>query len=378
MNLPLNKDLAVRLVTSLSEFESLRTEWDQLVDKCPQATVFQTFAWNFRWWCSFRKRFGRRLLVVTLRSHGPDKRLVGIAPLMTGFWYSTPLRRISFIGTGTSDYLDIIAADDWSDQVIHEFYAWISKYRSWWVADLQQLREGAILRSKPCDPIIALRLAEIPQEPCPYLNLSETWNETLATFGKKTRSNINYYDRNLHKTHEVAVRIVASEDELTEQLETLFELHSRRWNKRWLPGVFSSQSVRSFHHTVAKDLLQMGLLRLFYITLDGETQASLYCFAGKDRIMYYQGGFEPTLANMSLGTVLTSRAIQQAINEGKDVFDFLRGDEPYKQKWTKLSSHNCRQMITSKTPGRFAVTQCVQRIADQMEYKAKRLARKLR
>lgn len=125
----------------------------------------------------------------------------------------------------------------------------------------------------------------------------------------------------------------------------LFELHQRRWNQRWLPGVFGGKRVQAFHRDAARSLLERGWLRLFYLRLDGVTQASLYCFAYGDRLCYYQGGFEPTLARLSLGTVLTARAMQTAIAEGRAVFDFLRGDEPYKAKWTGAAQVNIRRII---------------------------------
>ena len=52
------------------------------------------------------------------------------------------------------------------------------------------------------------------------------------------------------------------------------------------------------------------------------------------------------MARLSLGTVLTARAMQTAIGEGRAVFDFLRGDEPYKAKWTGASRANLRRIVT--------------------------------
>ena len=138
---------------------------------------------------------------------------------------------------------------------------------------------------------------------------------------------------------------------LDTELTRLFELHARRWNQRWLPGVFAGRRVQAFHRDAARLLLHQGRLRLFSLKLDGETVASLYCFRFAGRMSYYQGGFEPTLARLSLGTVLTAQAMQAAISEDCQVFDFLRGDEPYKAKWTTQTQSNLRRLITrSGTP----------------------------
>ena len=324
--------------------DALETEWQRLASDCPAATVFQTYEWNAAWWKHFGRVPGRSLRLVTFRDS--EGALVGLAPLMTSFWYATPLRRLSFLGTGTSDYLDVLAAPGWEHAVGQSLYSYLESSGGWQIADFQQLRAGSFFREH-C-PVGPGRLAvyDAPGEACPYLPLPATWDALLAGLGKKTRANVGYYDRALVKVYEVASGAVTDEAEIDSELTRLFELHGRRWNQRWLPGVFAGRRVQAFHRDVARRLLKQNWLRLFYLRLDGVTQASLYCFSYADRICYYQGGFEPTLARLSLGTVLTARAMQTAITEEKQVFDFLRGDEPYKAKWTGLSQKNLRRLVT--------------------------------
>ena len=323
---------------------ALEPEWQRLASGCQAATVFQTFEWNAAWWKHFGRVPGRHLRVVTFRDTAGT--LVGLAPLMTSFWYATALRRLSFLGTGTSDYLDVLAAPGWEDTVGEGLYAYLEHVGGWQIADFQQLREGGYLRERRPPEGGRLASFDAAGEPCPYLALPSGWDMLLQGLGKKTRTNIGYYDRALHKVYAVEAGPVVDEAELDEELSRLFELHQRRWNQRWLPGVFGGGRVQAFHRDAARRLLQRGWLRLFSLRLDGLTQASLYCFAYGDRLCYYQGGFEPTLARLSLGTVLTARAIQSAIGEGRQVFDFLRGDEPYKAKWTGAARVNARRLIT--------------------------------
>jgi len=323
---------------------ALEPEWQRLASVCRTATVFQTWEWNAAWWRHFGRTPGRRLRLVTFRDH--DGTLVGLAPLMTSFWYGTALRRLSFLGTGTSDYLDVVAAPGREEAVSDGLYAYLEHVGGWQIADFQQLREGGCFRARRPPEGVALASFDVPGEACPYLALPFAWDMLLQGLGKKTRTNIGYYDRALHKVYAVEVAPVTDEAELDDELTRLFELHQRRWNQRWLPGVFGGGRVQAFHRDVARRLLGQGWLRLFSLRLDGLTQASLYCFAYGDRLCYYQGGFEPTLARLSLGTVLTARAIQSAIGEGRQVFDFLRGDEPYKAKWTGAARINARRIIT--------------------------------
>ena len=156
----------------------------------------------------------------------------------------------------------------------------------------------------------------------------------MKRYSKKTRANINYYDRTLGKTFEVEHTVGLSDEEIDEAFGHLFDLHARRWNERWLPGVFTNKRVQAFHLRAGKALVKINALRLRQIRLDSECVAVLYGFAYNGRSSYYQGGFEPSLGKYSLGSVLIARAIRAAIDEGHNVFDFLRGNETYKARWT--------------------------------------------
>ncbi len=335
------------LVTDRAGLGRLEGEWRRLAALCPLATVFQTWEWNTVWWRHHGGRLRRRLRIVCFRS-AQDGRLVGLAPLCVSSWYGSPLRRLSFLGTGTSDYLDVLAAPGWEDTVAQGLYAHLGARRGWDVADFQQLREGGVLGSRPPNPDTKLAWHDAPGEACPYLKLLPDWEAQRQQFGKKTRNNIGYYDRALQKVYQVEVGVVSREAELDDEMTRLFDLHQRRWNQRWLPGVFGGRRVRRFHRDAARALLEQNALRLYSLKLDGETRASLYCFAFGDRTCYYQGGFEPTLAKWSLGTVLTARVLQDAIAEGRTTFDFLRGDEPYKAKWTQTVCVNRRRLLVKQ------------------------------
>src|SRR5947209_17193685 len=85
---------------------ALRTEWNALLDRCERATVFQTWEWNQAWWRAFGR--GKRLRLLEVRDGGE---LVGLAPLYISQHLGTPLLRLAFVGTGASDYLDLLTPD---------------------------------------------------------------------------------------------------------------------------------------------------------------------------------------------------------------------------------------------------------------------------
>jgi CelD/BcsL family acetyltransferase involved in cellulose biosynthesis len=325
--------------TRTQDLHRLRGEWRELADQCPDATAFQTYEWLAAWWEHFgKKNLGNRLLLVAVRDE--RETLVGLAPLMTSFWHAAPLRRLTFLGRGVTDYHDVLALPEQEAAVCDAVHAYLCKEAFWQVGDLPQLREESVLRRNPPRPESGLAFRDFAGEPCPYLCLpqggegADAWDALLGRYGKKFRGNIRYYDRALDKSYSVAREVLTDEKSLESALDALFDLHQRRWNDRWLPGVMGGGRMRRFYRSVARAFLKRDWLRLHTISLDGEIVAVLFCIAYKDRTAYYQGGFEPTLAKLSLGSVVTGHAVRKALDERRTEFDFLRGDEPYKKRWT--------------------------------------------
>lgn len=366
----------VDVVSETRGFESLRAEWSDLVDRCAAATVFQTFEWNHAWWMHIgRVRIDRRLSIITVR----DKSglLVGLAPFVLSLWHGTPLKRLSFMGVGASDYNDVIVDTAFASSVCDAIYRFLSTSGSWHIADFTCLREGSQWRSSAPPADADILTADFEHEKCPFLPYPPTsdavrWETITKGYGMKTWTQIARKERRLKGLFEVASGKVDAAGELDDALSTLFELHRRRWNKRWLPGVLSGKNVQDFHRAVSREFLDRGWLRLHYLMLDGEYQALLYCYAFRDRTCFYQGGFEPSLEKHSLGTILMASAIHYSVDEGRGEFDFLRGDEPYKARWTQGHMRmNASRLAARRSSGLLPLAVRVHEIEHKIEMRFK-------
>src|SRR5205085_1086318 len=234
-----------------NSLQSLREEWDGLVERCSSATIYQSWDWNEAWWTAFGK--GKSLRLLLLRENGL---LIGIAPFYVSRHFNSPLRRLALAGTGASDYLDVIAADEHAERAAESILHHLDHSTEYDLADLQQLRPESLLMEAACAARHDTSLRRIPsiiaQEPCPYVPLPGTWDEILKQLGKKTRANIGYYERLFFKSFESAEIRLAGPEELDSAMDSLFDLHQKRWNARLLPGVMGDKKVRTFHHMVAK------------------------------------------------------------------------------------------------------------------------------
>jgi CelD/BcsL family acetyltransferase involved in cellulose biosynthesis len=79
--------------------------------------------------------------------------------------------------------------------------------------------------------------------------------------------------------------------------------------------------------------------------VDGRIVALLYCYRFRDRVLYFQGGFDPAQAALRPGLTLMGHAIEQAIEEGAQVFDMLRGEYDFKSQWAKQKRRTAQTTV---------------------------------
>lgn len=311
--------LAIRQVYSTDELESLRADWFALWKRSSTSTPFQSPDWLIPWW----KHFGvGQLYVVVLTD---ETRLVGLAPL---FVRENSLR---LIGTGITDYLDILIDDRVSSDGAALIFGHLCKRRRGWnECDLENLRETS--------PLLAIHagngfVEHVGQQNfCPVLSLPDSPQHFLDNLPRHLLQNLNYYQRKLSTLGRVEFER-ADENNFAELFDAFLKLHDARWRMENMPGMLWDQNVRSFHRDAATGLLSNGALRLFAMRINSRIIASLYGFHHAGRTYYYLGGFDPEFKHYSPGTVLVAHVISEAIREGATEFDFLRGREDYKYRW---------------------------------------------
>jgi CelD/BcsL family acetyltransferase involved in cellulose biosynthesis len=342
--------LHIEVLEDASAFDALRDEWDDLLERS-DASVFQ----SWEWLSSCRRHLSPRhgLYIVAVRD---NSRLLGLAPMETTL-LGPGMRRLRFIGTGPTDYLDFILDRERAGEVLSAILEHLgSSGRPWAALDLQQVPEESLTwrRWRDWRPQ-GFVTRDVVQEVCPFLPMEDTWE---ATVSKRRRSNLSYYRRLAERECDASFATVKAE-ELPEALEALFRLHAARWRRRKLPGVLAGSRKQAFHREVAALAQARGWLRLYAARFNGRYESLLYCLVWRDRSYYYMGGWNPDLARYSLGTVLTGLAVRDTLLEGRAEFDFLRGDEAYKSAWTSRRRSNRRLTAFPRTAaGRAAALVC--------------------
>jgi CelD/BcsL family acetyltransferase involved in cellulose biosynthesis len=339
----------VQVITEASDLVSLEEEWTRLAE--PRGNAFVTPQWCVAWLRHYGD--GARPLVVVLRR--PDGALQGLLPLVVAA--GGQRRVVRFAGANLGDYLEPVSSPDDEEILAAETADVLDRRRSEWsMIVLHNVKTGwpsQIVASSP-RPLTALRMQP---ESVPYVELNGcTWDEYLATRSRDFRSQVKRELRVLEREHHVMFRKTVRQEQLSADMNTLFQLHDMRWAGRGGSAVGPGRP-REFLTEFAASALGAGWLRLWFLEIDGEPVSGWCGWHIGGRYSYYLGGFDPAWAKYSVGRVLLARALRDATEEGAAEFNLLLGDEPYKLRFaTGRRDVTTLAIVPSFRPVRLAVT----------------------
>jgi CelD/BcsL family acetyltransferase involved in cellulose biosynthesis len=310
--------LRTRVFTGSGLFQELEGPWKELVGASPSATPFQTWEWQSTW---AKHYLGVRKPLAFACYEGQD--LVGLMPMVKGFG---PWRTLRPMGVGPSDYLHPLARQGYEETVAEHLVAELREINGIDLIDLQQIRETRALAE-------SMKGTIIEQATCLSLDLPSTYDAYLQTLGKSLRYDVRKLDKSLFQSGQASIEPVPLQ-ETEKGMDILFEQHKKRWQaKQALIGGLALASAGKFHKEWASKANANGWLWLSVLNFEGEPIGAIYGMTLGDTVYYYQAGFDPSKAAVSPGTLLVAATIRRAIEEGKQHFDFMRGDEPYKRRW---------------------------------------------
>lgn len=194
--------------------------------------------------------------------------------------------------------------------------------------------------------------AQRQRESSPVLRFDGgSWEDYLKARSRNFRQQVRRRERRLHERHDVRLRL-ADEHTVSQDLETLFELHGARWNGE--SDAFAGRR-KDFHRDFASVAEQRGWLRLWVLELDGQPAAAWYGFRYGGAEWYYQSGRDPGYDDEAVGFVLLVHTIRSTSEDGVGEYRFLLGDESYKQRFTSEDPGDLTVLAPTGALGRAAL-----------------------
>jgi len=320
------KKLTYSVIHTIRDFQMLEDRWNDLLNWCPHHTVFQTWEWQFTWLEIFQKE---PYVILAFKGDEP----VAVLPFFR--INLTVFHILRLIGAPDSDYLDLIIRKGFEEQVLRLFFLEIlNRERSVGIVELHSINEASPVFSFIHEtPLNNFEIA-FTEKICPYVRLPQTWDKYLNSLSSSTRYLIRRKQKKLGADFSVNVGFARTQDEFEKRMADFILQHQKRWINLQQPGAFARRKFTAFHQKVGKKLFQKGWVKLYFLELDNYPVASYYLFYYKNSLFYYLSGFDPKYEKYSPGVILMGKIIKDAIQDGRDEFDLMRGNTAYKFNWT--------------------------------------------
>src|SRR5581483_8601588 len=208
---------------------------------------------------------------------------------------------------------------------------------------------------------------DLPANPSRRIQLAPTWELYLGNKqGYAGRRRLRYTLRTLERLPNLRLEEAATEN-LSRCIDALLLLNHRRWRTNLKKA---QQTYGKLFHAA----FYRGCCRIF-VAWDGDTPvAAQAAFIDPERRSWgvYMLGYNPDYARYSPGTGIVALTMQRAIKEGYRDYDFLRGDEPYKERFgTDL--HHLENWIVRRRGTRNRII----KIGRSSYYRLKAIARRI-
>ncbi|HEY0615370.1 MAG TPA: GNAT family N-acetyltransferase [Candidatus Elarobacter sp.] len=313
------KYMDVAKITTIDQIDAERPRWEALERRDRHATLFTSWAWLRAYLPVTRLRWS----ILALRDGAEAVAYLPIARAGSVFD-----RELYLGGNPFADYTGMVADPDREDEAIAAFADALARERwdAFNASDVNDPRIESIV-SALCER--GFMLAETDSTRCLSVRLPKTWDEYVTTcISAKTRVNTLRVERRMAEALPGFRATEACAEDLDAHIDAALRAHMSRWGG-------NMRSARARFGTLFRNTFERGMARIF-VYWDGEEPiagAVAFLDAARSSFGLYMIGFDEAYAKLSPGKGIVGRAIRSAIESGYERFDFLRGDEPFKQNY---------------------------------------------
>lgn len=307
--------------------EALRGRWAELHAAHPGSTPFMHPGWAGPWWRHYGA--GRRAFLVEAGG--------GLGAFTIG--RRGGQRILETWGTPRADHWDVLAPPERHEEAVRAVAeALVARRRDW---------DGAFLRCLPPGGAFerALQAAGATigvSRPTanPVIELPGDFESYVETLSKKMRQDVRRPLR-LLEDGTLELREVTEPGGLAAALQRWQDIRRVQWEAagRDINPEHLDPTFRDFLVEVARELVPIGRALVWEVLHEGKVVGVKISFADDDCFYSYLGGFDPAVTKLGVGRLFVAESIRASIAAGRTLFDFGRGDEPYKYRYGATDRH---------------------------------------
>jgi len=294
--------LKARIADGLDGLRSLKPEWDRL-HAAGSGSLFQSPAWMEAWAQAIagQDQGDIRILVVEDRC---------IVPLIVQ--RRLGIRRLRWLGAEVTDYCDVIGGGE-----EQELAAAIRAHLP--PADIVQLRQ---MRTGSLASRIFGASAGTNSQSCPFITVADTEPPKDILYAERRAGTLGH-------------RVAGDAAERAEIVDFVIARKRASLVRQGIDTAEFDRRVTPFMRRLpALDYPDGSQPYFSSLSLDGQTIAAQIGFIEGGALLYYLPAFDAAFRQHSPGHLLLLCLLREARSRGLTAIDLLRGQEPYKFKWT--------------------------------------------
>ena len=330
--------LTASVIASEAGLRELAPEWTALFDRSHCDNIYLSYEWMQECWN--QREDGTELFLVAVRSESGT--LVGLAPLsiVARQRYGLKSRVLTWLTVAEAccDHLDLVAEEGLEEDAAAAVAGQIVAHgRSWCWIDLDHTAPESSAMTAMARKLCEAGLTEYgkPSSVCPYVVLADSWDEFFGGLSTSMRRNLRSRRRALEGKGKVEFQCLTEPGEIEGGFEELMRLHRLRFSGGSPVSAFLREGLQQLHKRLLPPLAKRGRVRIYMLQVNGAPVSALYGFSTGRRFYQYQGGLDPEWLREGVGAACIAAAIEDSIARGEVEYDFLRGEEEYKNYWTK-------------------------------------------
>lgn len=325
-------------------------QWDRLLDEDPYATVFHSPRYLALWHEVLGQRYPMR---VHTFHHGET--LVGLVADANdrAGGPSGPLELRRFLGgTEVTDYLGPVVLADHQADVADAYLRHLADDVDWDELILGGLVTeagwtDAVRRSAEMAGLEVLH--EEVEAVCPRIDISGGFQTYRKRLSGRLRQEFVRKQRKLARDVGELALVDVPPDDVDEELDRF--IAQAETSDPDKASFFQRNDIQEWFHRLGREFAPDRTFRLHRLDAGGMPAAMTISLVGLGQWGLYNSSFDVALAAFAPGQVLIWMLIEQACDEGLDVFDLLRGDEAYKYRYGAVDRQLERLVIVRPAEG---------------------------
>jgi CelD/BcsL family acetyltransferase involved in cellulose biosynthesis len=339
----------VILANTPQSVAQLSGDWQQL-STIARPNVFQSFAWYTAWSERLLADIPQHCLQPWVLTVHSNDSVIGISPFIRrtitrgGFH----VRKIEFVTTH-ADYNEFALGMEPTELNRAMLGSLASTTREWELLDLMDMRNDygqADQLAQACQEAgLAYRIFD-EQSGCLYMPIDGPWNEIC------TQKHLRFA-RRAWAAHEervsdgYRVRVIDEPHHEPGLLDRIIAVEAQKQ----VNGKTAKPVIGAFRDVFQKLIDELGPNRsiaVLVVEKDDTLIAWRWLFCCGNVLWDYLTAYDHSFGEISPGTLLLCAALDYGFAHGYTEFDFLRGMDAYKQRWTSTSRRNRRILVWNK------------------------------